>query len=310
MATGTPRTRLELPGRTGRRVGFARAMRPMNRRSSRQFCVILGTARGERVMRPEFGSRLRELVFASAHQLHQEPRRQRDHRCAGEMGAAHRRAQRDVPRSNVTDAGTLVVNIEYRVRATNSVFNLVYPFYLREGSNAPPKLLRSRVARPGARSRQALARALLRREADQGGAGRLSARDDPGRQLIELAARLIELLAERVNRVPEKNLLAFLDLSGVERAPGVPAEAPVTFPLSPRSEEGHWFRPGRRWRRPSRQRTPPRCSKRAIRFSQRRRGLCMSSVWHLAPTGLEFCCRLDSATQARRAADASGPCRS
>ena len=34
------------------------------------------------------------------------------------------------------DAGRFVVNIEYRVRATNSVFNLVYPFYLREGSHA------------------------------------------------------------------------------------------------------------------------------------------------------------------------------
>ena len=50
--------------------------------------------------------------------------------------------------------------------------------------------------------------------------------------------RAVELLAERVNRVPEKNLLAFLDLVGVERGAGVPAEAPVTFLLSNRSEEG------------------------------------------------------------------------
>jgi hypothetical protein len=63
-------------------------------------------------------------------------------------------------------------------------------------------------------------------------------RQDAGHGLIELAARLVELLAERVNRVPEKNLLAFLDLVGVERGAGVPAEAPVTFLLSNRSEEG------------------------------------------------------------------------
>jgi hypothetical protein len=62
--------------------------------------------------------------------------------------------------------------------------------------------------------------------------------DDPGRGLIALGARLVELLAERVNRVPEKNLLAFLDLVGVERAPGMPAEAPVTFLLAARSEVG------------------------------------------------------------------------
>ena len=62
--------------------------------------------------------------------------------------------------------------------------------------------------------------------------------NDPGRALIVLGARLVEVLAERVNRVPEKNLLAFLDLVGVERAPGMPAEAPVTFLLSARSEAG------------------------------------------------------------------------
>jgi hypothetical protein len=61
---------------------------------------------------------------------------------------------------------------------------------------------------------------------------------DPGYALIVLAARLVELLAERVNRVPEKNLLAFLDFVGVERPPGMPAEAPVTFLLSARAEQG------------------------------------------------------------------------
>ena len=31
------------------------------------------------------------------------------------------------------DTGQLLVNIDYRVRATNNRFNLVYPFYLKEG---------------------------------------------------------------------------------------------------------------------------------------------------------------------------------
>src|SRR5262245_51818519 len=61
---------------------------------------------------------------------------------------------------------------------------------------------------------------------------------DAGHGLIELGARLVELLVDRVNRVPEKNLLAFLDLVGLERGAGVPAEAPLTFLLSSRSEEG------------------------------------------------------------------------
>jgi len=97
--------------------------------------VILGTTRGERVMRPEFGGRLRELVFApmtsSTRSLVAS---------AITDALVKWEARIDVLGVHVEeqagDAGTLVVNIEYRVRATNSVFNLVYPFYLREGANA------------------------------------------------------------------------------------------------------------------------------------------------------------------------------
>ena len=61
---------------------------------------------------------------------------------------------------------------------------------------------------------------------------------DPGGALIALCARLVDLLAERVNRVPEKNLLAFLDTVGVERSPGAAAEVPVTFLLPETAKEG------------------------------------------------------------------------
>lgn len=97
--------------------------------------IILGTARGERVMRPDFGSRLRELVFAprnsstsalAAHYVTEaltawEPR----------IDVLRVRAE---PRGALD--GVLDINIDYRVRATNSEFNLVYPFYLREGNSA------------------------------------------------------------------------------------------------------------------------------------------------------------------------------
>jgi Bacteriophage baseplate protein W len=97
--------------------------------------VILGTAQGERVMRPEFGSRLRDLVFAPLTSSTKTL-------VAGAITDALVKWEPRVDVLGVTadeqaaDDGTLVVNIEYRVRATNSVFNLVYPFYLREGSNA------------------------------------------------------------------------------------------------------------------------------------------------------------------------------
>jgi len=89
---------------------------------------------GEGLDRGRLGSRLRELVFAPLNSstkalvasaitdalVRWEPRVD---------GLDVRAAEQ------VADPGTLVVNIEYRVRATNRVFNLVYPFYLREGSN-------------------------------------------------------------------------------------------------------------------------------------------------------------------------------
>jgi phage baseplate assembly protein W len=97
--------------------------------------VVLGTTRGERVMRPEFGSRLRELVFAPITSTTK----------ALVASAVTDALVKWEPRVDVIgvhveeqagDPGTLTVNVEYRVRATNSVFNLVYPFYLREGANA------------------------------------------------------------------------------------------------------------------------------------------------------------------------------
>jgi uncharacterized protein len=97
--------------------------------------VVLGTTRGERVMRPEFGSRLRELVFAPLTAATRSL-------VAGAITDALVKWEPRVDVIGVTvdeqpgDPGTLAVNIEYRVRATNSVYNLVYPFYLREGAGA------------------------------------------------------------------------------------------------------------------------------------------------------------------------------
>jgi phage baseplate assembly protein W len=100
--------------------------------------IILGTARGERVMRPDFGSRLHELVFAPL---------------STSTGALAVRYVTEAlvsweSRIDVLDvqalvedplSGKLTLNINYRVRATNSEFNLVYPFYLREAGRAVPQ---------------------------------------------------------------------------------------------------------------------------------------------------------------------------
>jgi phage baseplate assembly protein W len=95
--------------------------------------IILGTARGERVMRPDFGSRLRELLFAP---MNSSTRALAARYVTEALTAWEPRIDvvrvRAEPRGALE--GVLDIDIEYRVRATNSEFNLVYPFYLREGS--------------------------------------------------------------------------------------------------------------------------------------------------------------------------------
>jgi phage baseplate assembly protein W len=91
---------------------------------------ILSTSPGERVMRPGFGCGLQDLVFAV-----------NDDATADEVASAVREALALwEPRIDVLDvyaaadpavAELLLVEINYAVRATNSRFNLVYPFYLQ-----------------------------------------------------------------------------------------------------------------------------------------------------------------------------------
>lgn len=49
--------------------------------------------------------------------------------------------------------------------------------------------------------------------------------------LIEIFGRFGELMTKRLNQVPEKNLLAFLDMIGASLLPPEPARAPLTFSL-------------------------------------------------------------------------------
>jgi phage baseplate assembly protein W len=96
--------------------------------------IILGTTPGERVMRPEFGSGLRSLVFEPVNPttLARVQTRVRDSLVTWEPRI-------DVLDVRVTPRGsppsTLLIELSYRVRATNTLHNLVYPFYLEEGSS-------------------------------------------------------------------------------------------------------------------------------------------------------------------------------
>lgn len=95
--------------------------------------IILRTGRGERVMRPEFGTNTMDYAFAPvsssmtsgiAHELRlnlleQEPRIQ-DVEVRCDQLDQH--------------SGAVVIHVSYTVRSTNNRYNHVYPFYLTEGS--------------------------------------------------------------------------------------------------------------------------------------------------------------------------------
>jgi predicted phage baseplate assembly protein len=55
---------------------------------------------------------------------------------------------------------------------------------------------------------------------------------DPGVTLIELFAQMVDQVVYRLNRVPERNYVHFLDLIGLRRHPPVAATVPVTFWLA------------------------------------------------------------------------------
>jgi hypothetical protein len=91
--------------------------------------IILGTAPGERPMRPEFGCGIHDYIFEAV-----------DAYTMGRLETEIRIAlDRWEPRIEVLDIvfdtsaagdGQLLIDIGYVVRATNDIKNLVYPFYL------------------------------------------------------------------------------------------------------------------------------------------------------------------------------------
>ncbi len=93
--------------------------------------LILSTAPGERLMRPEFGCAIHDLVFW--------PNNETLHGLAVEK--VREALQRWEPRIDVVDASAtahaeepnrLLIRVDYRLRTNNSVHNLVYPFFLQE----------------------------------------------------------------------------------------------------------------------------------------------------------------------------------
>jgi len=97
--------------------------------------ILLATQRSERVMQEDFGCNLSEFLFGEISQgllgrvrsfiedavLHHEPRITLNDVEVSESGA---------------ESGLLLISIDYSIRATNSRYNMVYPFYLNEAASS------------------------------------------------------------------------------------------------------------------------------------------------------------------------------
>jgi phage baseplate assembly protein W len=115
--------------------GFSRLRLAAFEESVRQaIWIILGTAPGERVMRPDFGCGLNDLVFELNNTA-----------TAGRVATTVRDAlERFEPRIEVgeisvkrADGGARMdIAINYTILATDTPGNLVYPFYLDRGAQS------------------------------------------------------------------------------------------------------------------------------------------------------------------------------
>lgn len=95
--------------------------------------IIIATAPGERVMRPDFGCGIHELVFSTISRatLGLFESRVRE-------AIVRWEARVEIVRLNISaeeaSKGRLLIELTCRVRDTNNEFNLVFPFYLTEGA--------------------------------------------------------------------------------------------------------------------------------------------------------------------------------
>ena len=90
--------------------------------------IILGTQYGERMMRPRFGCNLRSLVFAPNDVA--TANLARYYVEEGLRTWEPRIELVDINVANDLTANRLVVEITYRLRSTQSIQSMIYPFYL------------------------------------------------------------------------------------------------------------------------------------------------------------------------------------
>jgi uncharacterized protein len=96
--------------------------------------VLLTTTRGERIMLPQYGCNLEELVFESL-----DTRMKTLMADKVESAILYHEPRIHLERARLNDSrefeGVVLIEVTYRVKSTNSRFNFVFPYYKLEGTD-------------------------------------------------------------------------------------------------------------------------------------------------------------------------------
>ena len=96
--------------------------------------ILLGTTRGERVMLPQYGCNLDELIFENLNTRMKTLMTDKI-----ESAILYHEPRIELEKVNLNDSreleGVILIEINYRVKTTNSRFNFVFPYYKLEGTD-------------------------------------------------------------------------------------------------------------------------------------------------------------------------------
>ena len=114
-------------------AGGSIALSSYEQRVQESIYLILSTAKGERVMLPDFGCGVHDLVFAPNNPKTLSAVVQQVRQA---LVTYERRIDvLDVSAETApAQPNLLLIRIDYRIRANNALGNLVYPFYITEGT--------------------------------------------------------------------------------------------------------------------------------------------------------------------------------
>lgn len=96
--------------------------------------ILLSTSRGERIMLPQYGCNMEELVFENL-----DTRMKTLMTDKIESAILYHEARIELEKVQLDDSqeleGVVLIEVTYRVKKTNSRFNFVFPFYKLEGTD-------------------------------------------------------------------------------------------------------------------------------------------------------------------------------